>query len=206
MLNACLTFSWPNKVPFDREASDIFQAELNSDWQTGVEGGKTGTRRVSPRCVLAVVRSLGSAVYDCYPATFTWKVSLAEYFLVLRALFPLLLQMVRCTTAIASTVCIRRWVTTRTKGNGHSEPNSGGGRAEEAWGGDQRRLFLVLPESPQEEEQTTVSSRCLLIWTKRKQLRAICCVEKRNGSAIAPLSVDEKGGGKWHPAWKRGRS
>jgi hypothetical protein len=76
MLNACLTFSWPNKVPFDREASDIFQAELNSDWQTGVEGGKTGTRRVSPRCVLAVVRSLGSAVYDCYPATFTWKVSL----------------------------------------------------------------------------------------------------------------------------------
>jgi hypothetical protein len=24
MLNACLTFSWPNKVPFDREASDTF--------------------------------------------------------------------------------------------------------------------------------------------------------------------------------------
>jgi hypothetical protein len=48
------------------------------------------------------------------------QVSLAEYLLVLRALFPLLLQMVRCTTAIASTACIRRWVTTRTKGNGHS--------------------------------------------------------------------------------------
>jgi hypothetical protein len=32
------------------------------------------------------------------------QVSLAEYFLVLRALFPLLLQMVRCTTVIASTV------------------------------------------------------------------------------------------------------
>jgi hypothetical protein len=48
------------------------------------------------------------------------RVSLAEYLLVLRALFPLLLQMVKCTTAIALTVCIRRWTTTRTKGNGHS--------------------------------------------------------------------------------------
>jgi hypothetical protein len=47
-------------------------------------------------------------------------VSLAEYLLVLIALFPLLLQMIRCTTATASIVCIRRWVTTRTKGNGHS--------------------------------------------------------------------------------------
>jgi hypothetical protein len=71
MLNACLTFSWPNKVPFDREASDIFQTELNSDWQTGAEGGKTGTRRVSPRCVLAVGWSLGSAVHECYPTMFT---------------------------------------------------------------------------------------------------------------------------------------
>jgi hypothetical protein len=79
MLNACLIFSCPNKVPFDREASDTFQAGLNSDWQTGVEGGKTGTRRVSPRCVLAVGRSLGSAVHDCYPAMFTWKVSLVIY-------------------------------------------------------------------------------------------------------------------------------
>jgi hypothetical protein len=32
MLNACLTFSWPNKVPFDREASDTFRVRLNSDW------------------------------------------------------------------------------------------------------------------------------------------------------------------------------
>jgi hypothetical protein len=71
MLNACLTFSWPNKVPFDREASDTFWAGLNSDWQTGDEGGKTGTQRVSPRCVLTVRRSLGSAVHDCYPTTFT---------------------------------------------------------------------------------------------------------------------------------------
>jgi hypothetical protein len=44
-------------------------------------------------------------------------VSLAEYFLVLRALFPLLLQMVRCTTVIASIAFTRRWATTRTKGN-----------------------------------------------------------------------------------------
>jgi hypothetical protein len=76
MLNACLTFSWPNKVPFDREANDTFQAGVISDWQTGDEGGCTGTRRVSPRCVLAVGRSLGSAVHDCYPTTFTWKVLL----------------------------------------------------------------------------------------------------------------------------------
>jgi hypothetical protein len=48
------------------------------------------------------------------------RVSLAEYFLILRVLFPLLLQMIRCTTGIASTVCTRRWTTTRTKGNGRS--------------------------------------------------------------------------------------
>jgi hypothetical protein len=44
------------------------------------------------------------------------RVSLAEYFLVLRALFLLLLEMVRCTTVIASTVCTLRWAITRTKG------------------------------------------------------------------------------------------
>jgi hypothetical protein len=43
-------------------------------------------------------------------------VSLAEYFLVLMALFLLLLQMVRCTTVIASIVCTLRWAITRTKG------------------------------------------------------------------------------------------
>jgi hypothetical protein len=31
MLNACLPFSWPNKVPFDREASDTIRAGINSD-------------------------------------------------------------------------------------------------------------------------------------------------------------------------------
>jgi hypothetical protein len=33
MLNACLTFSYPNKVPFNREASDTIRARINSDWQ-----------------------------------------------------------------------------------------------------------------------------------------------------------------------------
>jgi hypothetical protein len=49
-----------------------------------------------------------------------WRVSLAEYLLVLRTLFPLLLQMARCTMGIASTVYTRWWATTRTNGNGHS--------------------------------------------------------------------------------------
>jgi hypothetical protein len=75
MLNTCLTFSWPNKVAFDREASDTIRAGINLDWYTGAEGGMMGMRRVSPRCVLAVERSLGSTVHDCYPAA-TWKVSL----------------------------------------------------------------------------------------------------------------------------------
>ena len=44
------------------------------------------------------------------------RVSLAEYILVLRALFPLLLQMVKCTMVTASTVSTQRWTTTRTKG------------------------------------------------------------------------------------------
>jgi hypothetical protein len=44
------------------------------------------------------------------------RVSLAEYILVLRALFPLLLQMVRCTMVTASTVSTQRWATTRTQG------------------------------------------------------------------------------------------
>jgi hypothetical protein len=39
MLNACLTFSWPNKVSFDCEANDTFRTGVNSDWQTGAEGG-----------------------------------------------------------------------------------------------------------------------------------------------------------------------
>jgi hypothetical protein len=44
------------------------------------------------------------------------RVSQAEYLLVLKALFLLLLQMARCTMDIASTTCILRWEITRTKG------------------------------------------------------------------------------------------
>jgi hypothetical protein len=43
-------------------------------------------------------------------------VSLAEYIFILRALFPLLLEMARCTMEITSTVCIPRLATIRTKG------------------------------------------------------------------------------------------
>jgi hypothetical protein len=48
------------------------------------------------------------------------RISLAEYFLILKALFSLLLQMVRCNMIIASTACTRQRATTRTKGNGRS--------------------------------------------------------------------------------------
>jgi hypothetical protein len=44
------------------------------------------------------------------------RVSLAKYFLVLRALFPLLLQMARCTMDIASTTYTLRWATSKIKG------------------------------------------------------------------------------------------
>jgi hypothetical protein len=44
------------------------------------------------------------------------RVSLAEYFLILRALFPLLLQIDRCTMVIASTAYTLRCATTQTKG------------------------------------------------------------------------------------------
>jgi hypothetical protein len=75
MLNARLTFSWPNKVPFDREASDMIWAGTNTGARTGAEGSMIGTRRVSPRCVLAVGWSLSTTV-PVYPATFTGIVSL----------------------------------------------------------------------------------------------------------------------------------
>jgi hypothetical protein len=75
MLNACLTFSWPNKVPFNREASDMIRAGTYTGVRTGAEGSMIGTRRVSPRCVLVVGWSLGTAA-PVYPATFTGIVSL----------------------------------------------------------------------------------------------------------------------------------
>jgi hypothetical protein len=43
MLNACLTLSWPNKVPFDRETSDMIRAGTYTDARTGAEGSMTGT-------------------------------------------------------------------------------------------------------------------------------------------------------------------
>ena len=50
MLNACLTFSWPNKVPFfNDEASDTIQAGIYMGARIGADGGMTGARRVSPR-------------------------------------------------------------------------------------------------------------------------------------------------------------
>jgi hypothetical protein len=44
------------------------------------------------------------------------RASLAKYFLVLRALFLLLLQMTKCIMDIASTACTLRWAISRTKG------------------------------------------------------------------------------------------
>jgi hypothetical protein len=70
MLNACLIFSWPNKVPFDREASVIIRAGIYMGEHTSAEGGMTGMRRVSPRCVLAVEWSLDTMAPVC-PVTFT---------------------------------------------------------------------------------------------------------------------------------------
>jgi hypothetical protein len=43
MLNACLTFSWPNKVPFDRDASYMIRAGTSTGACTGAEGSMIGT-------------------------------------------------------------------------------------------------------------------------------------------------------------------
>ena len=49
MLNVCLTFSWPNKVPFDHEASDTIWAGIYTGARIGVDEGMIGARTVSPR-------------------------------------------------------------------------------------------------------------------------------------------------------------
>jgi hypothetical protein len=49
MLNTCFTFSWPNKVPFDREASGTIRDGIYIGARIGADGGMTGARRVSPR-------------------------------------------------------------------------------------------------------------------------------------------------------------
>jgi hypothetical protein len=52
MLNACLTFSWPNKLPFDREASDTFRAGINfrlADWcRRGLDGDAKSEPKMRP--------------------------------------------------------------------------------------------------------------------------------------------------------------
>jgi hypothetical protein len=53
MLNACLIFSWPNKVPFDREASGTIQARIYTGAHVGADGGMIEVRRVSPRAGVA---------------------------------------------------------------------------------------------------------------------------------------------------------
>jgi hypothetical protein len=69
MLNTCLIFSWPNKVPFDRESSNMIRAGIYTSARIGVAGGMTGTRRVSPRCVLTVGRFLGTTAPVCPAAS-----------------------------------------------------------------------------------------------------------------------------------------
>jgi hypothetical protein len=67
MLNACLTFSWSNKVPFDREVSGTIWAGLNSDGPTGAEGGRMGARRVSPRAGWVLISGGREAPGYCNP-------------------------------------------------------------------------------------------------------------------------------------------
>jgi hypothetical protein len=67
MLNACFTFSWPNNVSFDCEASDTIQTGINSGWQTGAEGGMTGARRVSSRAGCVLITGSQEAPRYCGP-------------------------------------------------------------------------------------------------------------------------------------------
>jgi hypothetical protein len=53
ILNACLTFSWTNKVSFDREASDTIRVGIYAGARIGANGGMIGARRVSPRAGVA---------------------------------------------------------------------------------------------------------------------------------------------------------
>jgi hypothetical protein len=48
-LNACLTFSWPNEVPFNHKASGTIWSGIYMGAHIGADGGMTGARRVSPR-------------------------------------------------------------------------------------------------------------------------------------------------------------
>ena len=55
----------------------------------------------------------------CCLSILVGRVSLAEYLLVLRVLFPLL-QITLCFMATARTILLLLWMRTRTTGNGHS--------------------------------------------------------------------------------------
>jgi hypothetical protein len=48
MLNACLTFSWPNNVPLDREASGIIRARIYMGARIGAAGGNDGDTKSKP--------------------------------------------------------------------------------------------------------------------------------------------------------------
>jgi hypothetical protein len=49
MLNACLTFSWSNKVPFDREASGIIRVKIYTGARIGAAGGYDGDTKSEPK-------------------------------------------------------------------------------------------------------------------------------------------------------------
>jgi hypothetical protein len=68
MLNACLTFSWPNKVPFDREASGTIRAGIYMGARIGADGDMTGARRVSPRAGWVLIPSSWEALGYCGPS------------------------------------------------------------------------------------------------------------------------------------------
>jgi hypothetical protein len=49
MLNTCLIFSWPNKVPFDHEASGIIRVRIYMSARIGAEGGYDGDTKNEPK-------------------------------------------------------------------------------------------------------------------------------------------------------------
>jgi hypothetical protein len=79
MLNARLTFTWPNKVSFNREASDIIQAGIYTGVRIGAEGVMIGGTKSEPKDRQGLIP--GSRMVRGYcgpscPVTFTWIVSL----------------------------------------------------------------------------------------------------------------------------------
>jgi hypothetical protein len=82
MLNACLTFSWPNKVPFDHEASDIIRARIYTGARIGADGGMMGGTKSEPKGRQGLIpssRAVPSTMAPVCPMTLTWIVSLVIY-------------------------------------------------------------------------------------------------------------------------------